>query len=85
MMTFSSSTFIGSEFSGVLSATVIISGGIISSSDINVSIIFTEETATGTYAHTYVITICTCKISLYCTDFIYTNQISHDTRVYMYS
>ena len=47
MITFSSSTFSGSESSGVISATVIISGGVVSSSDITVPITFTEGTATS--------------------------------------
>ena len=47
MITFSSSTFSGSESSGVISATVIISGGVVSISDIAVPITFTEGTATG--------------------------------------
>ena len=48
MITFSSSTFSGSELSGVISATVLISGGIVSSRGITVPIIFTGGTATGT-------------------------------------
>ena len=47
MITFSSSTFNGSESSGVISATVIISGGIVNSRDITVPITFTEGSATG--------------------------------------
>ena len=47
MITFSSSTFSGTESSEVISATVIISGGIVSSRDISVPIIFTEGNATG--------------------------------------
>ena len=47
MITFSSSTFNGTESSGVITATVIISGGIISSRDITVPITFTEGSATG--------------------------------------
>ena len=47
MITFSSSTFSGSESSGVIPATVIILGGIISTRDITVPITFTEITATG--------------------------------------
>ena len=60
MITFTSSTFNGSELSGVISATVIKSGGIVSSRDINVSITFTEGTATGTYIihNNYVCTYC---------------------------
>ena len=48
MIIFSSSIFSGSESSGIISATVIISRGIVSSRDINVSITFTEGNATGT-------------------------------------
>ena len=48
MIAFSSSTFSGSESSEVISATVIISGGVVSSSDITVPITFTEGNATGT-------------------------------------
>ena len=47
MIAFGSSTFSGSESSGVISATVIISGGIISSRDISVPVTFTPGTATG--------------------------------------
>ena len=47
MLSFESSTFSGSESSGVISVTVIISGGITSSSDISVPITFTKENATG--------------------------------------
>ena len=47
MIAFESSTFSGSESSGVISATVIISGGIISSRDISVPVTFTPGTATG--------------------------------------
>ena len=46
-ITFESSTFNGLESSGEILATVIISGGIVSSRDINVPISFTEGTATG--------------------------------------
>ena len=49
MITFSSSTFSGTESSGVISVTVIISGGIVSSRNITVFITFTEGTATGVY------------------------------------
>ena len=51
MITFSSSTFSGSESSRVILATVIISGGVVSSSDIAVPINFTEGNATGTYKY----------------------------------
>ena len=46
-ISFQSSTFNGTESSGVISATVVISGGIISSRDISVPITFTAGTATG--------------------------------------
>ena len=44
---FPSSIISGSESSGVIMATVIISGGIVSSRDISVPITFTTGTATG--------------------------------------
>ena len=47
MVTFSSSTFDGSESSGIVSATIIISGGVVSSKDINIPISFTPGTAAG--------------------------------------
>ena len=47
MVTFSSSTFDGSESSGIVSATIIISGGIVSSKDINIPVSFTPGTAAG--------------------------------------
>ena len=47
MITFSSSTFSGTESSGVISATVIISGGIVSSEDITVPISFSSGNASG--------------------------------------
>ena len=47
MITFSSSTFDGSESSGIVSATIIISGGVVSSKDINIPISFTPGTAIG--------------------------------------
>ena len=47
MITFGSSTINGSESSGVIMATVIILGGIVSSRDISVPITFTAGTATG--------------------------------------
>ena len=50
MITFSSSTFSGTESSGVISATVIISGGIVSSRNINVPIRFSAGTATGIFS-----------------------------------
>ena len=47
MITFSSSTFDGLESSGIVSATIIISGGVVSSKDINIPVIFTPGTALG--------------------------------------
>ena len=47
MITFQSSTFSGTESSEVISATVLISGGIVSSGDISVPIMFTQGTAIG--------------------------------------
>ena len=47
MITFTSSTFSGLESSGVISATIAISGGIVSSKDINIPIIFKEGNASG--------------------------------------
>ena len=47
-ITFQSSTFSGTETSEVISATVEIAGGIVSSRDIDVPIMFTQGTATGT-------------------------------------
>ena len=47
MITFSSSTFDGSESSGSVSATIIISSGVVSSKDINIQISFTSETTMG--------------------------------------
>ena len=44
---FQSSTISGSESSGVISATVVISGGIVSSKDISVPITYTAGTATS--------------------------------------
>jgi len=51
MISFGASTFSGSESSRVISVTIIISGGIVSSRDISVPITFTPGTATGTYVH----------------------------------
>ena len=48
MITFESSTFNGSESSGVVTVTVILLEGIVSSKDISVPITFTTENATGT-------------------------------------
>ena len=47
MITFESSTFSGTESSRVISATIIISGGIVSSRDISVPITFIPGTAIG--------------------------------------
>jgi len=47
LITFTSSTFSGLESSGVISATIAISGGIVSSKDINISITFTKGDASG--------------------------------------
>ena len=46
-ITFSSSTFDGSESSGIVSATIIISGGVVSSKDINIPVSFTPRSAFG--------------------------------------
>ena len=48
MIAFESSTFNGSESSGVVTVTVILLEGIVSSKDISVPITFTKENATGT-------------------------------------
>ena len=48
LITFTSSTFSGLESSGVLSASIIISGGIVSSKDIiNIPITFTLGNTSG--------------------------------------
>ena len=47
MVTFTSTTFDGSESSGIVSATIIISGGVVSSKDINIPVSFTPGTAAG--------------------------------------
>ena len=47
-ISFESSAFSGTESSGVILATIIISGGIVSSRDIRVPITFTPVTAQGT-------------------------------------
>ena len=47
MITFQTSAFSGKESSEVISAAVLISGGIVSSSDISVPIMFTQGTAIG--------------------------------------
>ena len=48
MITFESPTFNGSESSGVVTVTVVLLDGIVSSKDISVPITFTKENATGT-------------------------------------
>ena len=47
LITFTSSTFSGLESSEVISASIIISGGIVSSKDINIPITFTQGNASG--------------------------------------
>ena len=47
LIAFTSSTFSGLESSGVISATIAISRGIVSSKDINIPITFTEGNASG--------------------------------------
>ena len=47
LITFTSSTFSGLESSGVVSATITISGGIVSSKDIDIPITLTEGNASG--------------------------------------
>ena len=47
LITFTSSTFSGLESSGVISASITISGGIVSGKDINIPITFTQGTASG--------------------------------------
>ena len=49
LITFTSSIFSGLESSGVISATIAISGGIVSSKDINIPITFIEEIASGQF------------------------------------
>ena len=44
---FSSSTFDGLESSGIVPVTIIISGGVVSSKDINIPVSFTPGTALG--------------------------------------
>ena len=44
---FSSSTFSGLESSGIVPVTIIISGGVVSSKDINIPVSFTPGTALG--------------------------------------
>ena len=44
LITFISSTFSGLELSEVIFASIEISGGIVSSKDINITIMFTDET-----------------------------------------
>ena len=47
MITFTSSIFSGLESSGVILATITISGGIVSSKDIDIPITFIEGNASG--------------------------------------
>ena len=47
VITFSSSTYDGLESSGVVSATIIISGVVVSSKDIDIPVSFTPGTALG--------------------------------------
>ena len=47
LITFTSSTFSGLESSGVISASITISGGIVSSEDINIPITFTQGSTSG--------------------------------------
>ena len=47
LITFTSSTFSGLESSGVISASATISGGIVSSQNINIPITFTTGNASG--------------------------------------
>ena len=49
VITFSSPTYDGLESSGVVSATIIISGVVVSSKDIDISVNVTPETTLGTY------------------------------------
>ena len=55
MVTFLTSTFDGSELSGGVLVTVVLSGGGFSSTDINVSVSFTAATALGSYLASYVV------------------------------
>ena len=47
LITFTSSTCSGLESSGVISTTIAISGGIVSSKDISVTVTFIEGSASG--------------------------------------
>ena len=47
LITFTSSTFSGLESSGVISATITISRGIVSSKNVNIQITFTQGNASG--------------------------------------
>ena len=49
VITFSSSTYDGLESSGVVSATIIISGVVVNSKDIDIPVSFTPGTALGSY------------------------------------
>ena len=64
-ISFQSLTFNGTESSGVISATVVISGGIVSSRDISVSIFLNGVTATGYHW------CCTVKFDAECNHLIY--------------
>ena len=55
MVIFSTSTFDGSELSGGILITVVLSGGVVSSTDINVPVSFTPTTALGSYLASYVV------------------------------
>ena len=47
LVSFTSSTFSGLESSGIISASVTVSGGIVSSENINIPITFTTGNASG--------------------------------------
>ena len=64
MITFTSSTFNGSESSEVIIASVTISGGIVSSRNIKVLITFTPRTAAGYYAFVIRLRICRAKMNI---------------------
>ena len=49
MITFSSSTFDGLESLGIVSATIVISGEVVSSKDIDIPVNSTPATALGNY------------------------------------
>ena len=54
-VTFSTSTFDGLELSSGVLVTVVLSGGVVSSTDINVPVSFTPATALGSYLAIYVV------------------------------